>query len=777
MKRLLRGLFVLVLIVGMIPAAVIAESTSIDSRDSSSVGNFSDDILPNPLAEKQRALRQTGLEMKLNGQVDGDVAQVGTNQYADLELEQNDRVFVILAEFGEQVDPAYDGDPGPQHNQIAQPDRPEDNTTIWKANFSPQHYNRLYFSSDPGALSMVNYFAEQSSGRYTINGKVTDWVRVNYNAARYGSDYCGSVVCANVWDLIADSIDIWTQDQLDSGMTPAQVKVELDSFDVRDRYDYDGDGNFDEPDGYIDHFQIVHAGEGQETGGGAQGSDAIWSHRWYAYYTTIGSDGPGFNQLGGTEFGDSDIWVGDYTIQPENGGLGVFAHEYAHDLGLPDLYDTNPQVLGQNGYPYPSESPTGFWSLMARGSYLNDGVPRNGIGNKPAHLTAWDKFQLGWLNYDVVRAGDTGYLNLAPTSSTNGRTQAAIVVLPDKVEEVGASPDPFGEYAWWSDMGDNIDHRLTKAVTLPSDATSLTFQSYFDIEKDWDYAYVSYSLDEGDSWRNLAGNITTNSNPYGQNFGNGITGTSDANGWRGASFNIRAIAGKSILLRFRYWTDGAVVRPGFAADNIRVQRANGGSILIGDAELSDTGWTVDGFRRTQGLEEFATFNAYIAEFRAYQGFDATLKTGPYNFGFLNDPDRQNFVEHFPYQDGLLIQYWDTSQLDNNVGEHPGEGLIMPIDANPEPLYRADGTPWRSSVQVYDATFGLEATDEVTLHFNGAPSTFSSQPAVRVFDDARQYWFAERADAGVKVPNTGTRITVVSYNPQTNVMRLHVRGPR
>ena len=34
-----------------------------------------------------------------------------------------------------------------------------------------------------------------------------------------------------------------------------------------DRYDYDGNGNFDEPDGYIDTFQSVHAGLGEEEGG------------------------------------------------------------------------------------------------------------------------------------------------------------------------------------------------------------------------------------------------------------------------------------------------------------------------------------------------------------------------------------------------------------------------------------------------------------------------------------------------------------------------------
>ena len=37
-------------------------------------------------------------------------------------------------------------------------------------------------------------------------------------------------------------------------------------FDVWDRYDFDDDNDFNEPDGYIDHFQAVHAGGGEEAG-------------------------------------------------------------------------------------------------------------------------------------------------------------------------------------------------------------------------------------------------------------------------------------------------------------------------------------------------------------------------------------------------------------------------------------------------------------------------------------------------------------------------------
>ena len=84
----------------------------------------------------------------------------------------------------------------------------------------------------------------------------------------------------------------------------------------------------------------MHAGEGEDAGGGAQGEDAIWSHRWYVNSTDYGTTGPAGAKFGGAQIGDTGFWIGDYTVEAENGGLGVFAHEYAHDLGLPDFYDT-----------------------------------------------------------------------------------------------------------------------------------------------------------------------------------------------------------------------------------------------------------------------------------------------------------------------------------------------------------------------------------------------------------------------------------------------------
>ena len=692
-----------------------------------------EDNLPHPLGVQQSALTQKALDAKLNGKAYGKTHEVARGQFVELERTGEDLIFTVLGEFNDFP-----------HNNIAEPDRAVDNTTYWVADFSQAHYQDMLFSDAPGANSMRNFYIEQSSNRYAVDGGVTDWVTVPDNAVNYDDDLPATV---GVWRFLQDSVDGWYNNMLADGMTPAEIDDYLSQYDVWDRYDWDGDGNFNEPDGYIDHFQSIHAGEGEEAGGGVLGGQAIWSHRWYTFYNLIGSAGPSADYLlGGIQIGDSSYWVGDYTIEPENGGVGVFTHEFGHDLGLPDLYNTG-------GGP---ENSTGFWTLMSSGSWLDNGGDQ--IGNMPGHMGGWEKFQLGWLNYEVAFAGQKSAHKLGPAETNTKQAQGVFVVLPQKevTENIAA---PFsGSYFYYSGSGNNLDNSMTRSVTLPAGAT-LTAKVNYEIETDWDYAYL---IVNGVS---VETNLSTNTDPNGQNFGFGITDFSG--GWVDLTADLSAFSGQTVDIGFRYWTDGAAVEAGFMVDDIQITGQP-----LDDAE-SDFGWTFDGFRTTTGTETALYNNYYLAEFRQYRGYDANLEVGPYNFGFLDNPTLGNWVEHFPYQDGLLISYWDTSQGNNNTASHPGQGLILPIDAHPEAMYRADGGVWRNRIQSYDSTFGLEPTDALTLHWLSQPSEHPSLPATSVFNDLNSYWDPANPTGSVIVPQTGTTITVVGVSAHNSFMQILV----
>lgn len=764
---------IIVLLVSMLTPAVFAAPAAAPSAKREKDNQGKSDDLKHPLGEKQRALRQKALEMKLKGKATGNVVQVAKGQYVELGREATDKIFVVIAEFGNTRHVAFpdtiNGQPasdalvfdGPLHNQIPQPNRANDNTTLWQADYTRAHYEDMYFNR------MAKYYESQSSGRYSVEGTVTEWVKVPFNEARYGRDFCGGITCNNTWFLIRDAMSFWVKGQLDAGKTITEIRDYLKTFDAWDRYDADGDGNFDEPDGFIDHFQIVHAGGDQAAGDPQQGSDAIWSHRWYAAVSGGGPNGfPGVNAgQGGVSSGvtipsnPTGVWVGDYTIQPENGGLGVFAHEYGHDLGLPDLYDTSGNTCGSA-----CENSTGFWTLMSSGANIGDGGP-NGIGDAPTDLGAWEKFQLGWLNYEVAFAGQKSEHKVGPAEFNTKQAQGLFVVLPDKQVTVQLGVPFAGSKYYYSGAGDNLDNVMYKAVTI--NGGTLTAQVRYQIELDWDYAYVVVSTDNGANWTGVPTNLSSNTDPNGQNFGNGITGSSGGN-WVALSADLTGVSG-NVLIGFRYWTDGAVVEPGFSIDNVSI---NGGAL---DGAEADGGWTYapasGGFRVTTGTEIQTYFHAYLAENRGYRGYDKSLATA-YNFGFLNT--RPDWVESFPYQNGLLINYWDTSQSDNSTSAHPGEGLILPIDAHPATMRRADGAVWRSRVQTYDSTFGLEATDAITLHFLSAASYHASQPAAPIFNDTRQYWNAQTPTAGVRNPNTGTIVEVRSVSAQGDFMQVQVR---
>ena len=99
----------------------------------------------------------------------------------------------------------------------------------------------MLFSEAPGAVSMRNFYIEQSSNRYTVNGVVEDRVQVPFNEANYGSNYCGGIVCARTWLFVRDSVNASYHAQIAAGKTPARIDAYLSQFDVWDRYDYDGD--------------------------------------------------------------------------------------------------------------------------------------------------------------------------------------------------------------------------------------------------------------------------------------------------------------------------------------------------------------------------------------------------------------------------------------------------------------------------------------------------------------------------------------------------------
>jgi len=737
--------------------SLMASPVVLATPEHESKGNKADNI-EHPLGKKQSELRKQGLQKLLKGQTQAKgpnkVVEVAKGQFVELARQGEDKIFTILGEFGAGVNPTYGGTPGPLRNQIPQPDRTVDNTTIWKADFNKAHYENMLFSPAPGAVSMRNFYIEQSSNRYTVNGAVTDWVQVPFNEANYGANYCGDIVCARTWLFVRDAANAWYNAQIAAGKTKAEINAYLSQFDVWDRYDANGDGNFNQPDHYIDHFQIVHAGEGEETGGGAQGTDAIWSHRWYAFYNNIGSTGPAGAKLGGIQIGDSDYWIGDYTVEPENGGVGVFAHEFGHDLGLPDLYDTSGNVGG-------AENSTGFWTLYSSGSYGSTGIPADGIGSKPIPMSAYEKILLGWSNYEVVGYKQPASIKLGPASANTKQAQQLVLLLPDKTVVTNIGAPYAGSYMYFSGSGNDLDNRMTRQVTLPAGAVSLSAKVKYSIETDWDYAYLTVN---GTA---VATNLSTATNPNGQNFGNGITGSSGGN-WVDLTANLSAYAGQTVTLGWRYWTDGAVARAGFQVDNISV---TGWSTI--DGAESESGWSYAGFVRTTSDFAQSFFNAYFAEYRNYRGYDDGLRTGPYNFGFLDNAALQNWVEHFPYQDGLLVWYYDTSFADNNVGDACASGrcggLYLPVDAHPALLLRPDnGLVWRPRVQSYDSTFGLEPTDVVCLHANSAQQCYGGMPSNPLFDDTQSYWIAPQPSIGnfgwssVQVPKSGTTLRVISH---------------
>lgn len=165
-----------------------------------------------------------------------------------------------------------------------------------------------------------------------------------------------------------------------------------------------------------------------------------------------------------------------------------------------------------------------------------------------------------------------------------------------------------GQYLWWSNRNDESDSTLTRRVDLSDASTAeMTFQAWYHIEEDWDYAYLVIGTtpsgeipedleDPSIEWTIIDSETLgcTTTNPNGNNYGCGLTGKSS--GWEQLSADLTPFVGQEIVVRFEYITDAAVNQPGLALDDL-ILTIDNETVFKDDVEQSQGNWMAAGFVR------------------------------------------------------------------------------------------------------------------------------------------------------------------------------------
>jgi immune inhibitor A len=157
--------------------------------------------------------------------------------------------------------------------------------------------------------------------------------------------------------------------------------------------------------------------------------------------------------------------------------------------------------------------------------------------------------------------------------------------------------DPFsGDYAWYSNRGDETEFTLTRTFDLSTvDSATLNFQTWYELENYFDFAYLEISTDGGNTWQILETAHGTDKNPNDTSRGFGYTGSSLE--WLSESINLTPYSGQEIQLRFHVITDLSTTRDGFQIDDISIPELG----YYDGAEDDSGGWEAKGFVRSSNF--------------------------------------------------------------------------------------------------------------------------------------------------------------------------------
>ncbi len=314
----------------------------------------------------------------------------------------------------------------------------------------PSDFQTLLFSRqgiDPAPNptgSMTEFFLENSCGRMLILGDVVGWYLMPHTYDWYINDNDGYT--GQTFVLAEDAVDA----------------AEAAGVDF---------SRYANGDDFVDGVIVVHSGPGAETG-----QYGIWSN---------------MSTMRKRHYDGVYIW--HYTMNPEESEghistIGVFAHEWGHILGAPDMYNLDFDTPG---------SELGAWTLMSSGTW--QGTPQ---GSRPTHLDAWCKSQTGLA--DIIWIDE----NSPDTEIPQAEHNSVIYGLKDDPS------DPYSEY-WLIENRQQVGfdqslpgHGLLIYHVIPAARTQDGYDYWIAIEQADGLDQLSYSkqTDSGDPWPGDTGN-------------------------------------------------------------------------------------------------------------------------------------------------------------------------------------------------------------------------------------------------------------------------------